>query len=143
MTAKALAPKTISLKDYKVPEEKKEKAGGGGGGGKSSAEKVTDYKRETDAIEKRTRAFDSEREAIGKSALEVAQAEGKFRLMEAAQKAGVPVTQQLTQDVDRLSLAYARAKVALGRSRGEATLIRGGVTAGRRHAVRWLQGCRA
>ena len=113
MTAKALAPKTISLKDYKVPEEKKEKAGGGGGGGKSSAEKVTDYKRETDAIEKRTRAFDSEREAIGKSALEVAQAEGKFRLMEAAQKAGVPVTQQLTQDVDRLSLAYARAKVAL------------------------------
>lgn len=104
--------KPISLADFKVPGEK-EKKEGGGGAGKSSAEKVTDYKRETDAIEKRTRAFDSKRESLGKSALEIAQTEGKFRLMEAAAKANVPVTQQLTQDVDRLSLAYAKAKVAL------------------------------
>lgn len=108
--------KPISLADFKVPGEKEKKeggGGGGGGGGKSSAEKVTDYKRETDAIEKRTRAFDSERESLGKSALDIAQTEGKFRLMEAAAKANVPVTEQLTQDVDRLSLAYAKAKVAL------------------------------
>ncbi|KQT08529.1 hypothetical protein ASG40_11665 [Methylobacterium sp. Leaf399] len=110
--AKALTPKTISLKDFKVPGEKDKKAGGGGGG-KSSAEKVSDYQREVEAIGKRTRAFDSEREAIGKSAFEVAKAEGSFKLLEAAKKANVPVTDELRTKIDGLSVAYANAKVAL------------------------------
>lgn len=105
---KALTPKTISLKDYAVKDDKEKKGKGG-----ASKEKLNDYEREIQAIEKRTRGFDSEREAIGKSATEVAKAEASFRLLEAAKKANVPVTDELRAKVDTLSTAYAAAKVRL------------------------------
>lgn len=88
-------------------DDKKKKGGGDG------AEKVNDYEREIKAIEKRTRAFDSERESLAKSATETAKAEASFRLLEAAKKANVPVTDELRAKVDTLATAYANAKVAL------------------------------
>lgn len=108
---KALAPKAIKASDY-APKDDKEKKGKGGGGG-ASKEKLNDYQKEIEAIEKRTRGFDNEREAVGKSAIEVAKAEASFRLLEAAKKANLPVTDELRAKVDTLSLAYANAKVQL------------------------------
>lgn len=105
---KALTPKTISLKDYAVKDDKEKKGKAGG-----SKEKLDDFQRETAAIEKRTRGFDNEREALGKSAIEAAKAEASFRLLEAAKKANVPVTDDLRAKVDTLSNAYAAAKVRL------------------------------
>ncbi|APX83816.1 hypothetical protein BV511_03175 [Methylorubrum extorquens] len=98
--------KTVSLKSFKVPGEKDKKE-------KGSKDKVDEYEREVASIEKRTRGFDSEREAIGKSAAEVAKAEAAFRLLEAAKKANVPVTDELRTKIDTLSTAYANAKVRL------------------------------
>lgn len=80
-------------------------------GGKK--EKLNDYQKEIEAIEKRTRAFDAEREAVGRSAIETAKSEAAFRLMEAAKKANVPITDELRAKVDTLSNAYAAAKVQL------------------------------
>lgn len=108
---KALAGKQISLDQFPVPGDKKDKKGKAGGG--ASKEKLNDYQKEIEAIEKRTRGFDNEREAVGKSAIEVAKAEASFRLLEAAKKANVPVTDELRAKVDTLSLAYANAKVQL------------------------------
>jgi len=107
---KALTPKTISLKDYAVKDDKEKK---GKAGGSASKEKLNDYQKEIEAIEKRTRGFDNEREAVGKSAIEVAKAEASFRLLEAAKKANLPITDELRAKVDTLSLAYANAKVQL------------------------------
>lgn len=103
---KALTPKTISLKDYAVKDDKEKKEKGG-------KEKLNEYEREVAAIEKRTRAFDNERASLGKSATEVAKAEASFRLMEAAKKANVPVTDELRAKVETLATAYAKAKVQL------------------------------
>ncbi|CAO4172989.1 tape measure protein [Methylorubrum populi] len=103
---KALTPKTISLKDYAVKDDKEKKERGG-------KEKLDEYEREVAAIEKRTRAFDNERASLGKSATEVAKAEASFRLMEAAKKANVPVTDELRAKVETLATAYAKAKVQL------------------------------
>lgn len=107
------AVRPVSYKRYGVPGGDKDKKGGGGSGG---GDKDNDFEKEIKAIEKRTRAFDSEREAVGKSAIEVAKAEGAFKLLEAAQKAGIPVTDTLRGKIDTLALAYANAKVALDKA---------------------------
>ena len=84
-----------------------------GKGGKGGAEKANDFEKEVAAIEKRTRAFDSERAAVGRSAQEAAKAEASFRLLEAAKKANLPITDQLRAKIDTLATSYASAKVKL------------------------------
>lgn len=77
------------------------------------SEKEDAFEREVAAIEKRTRAFDNERNALGKSATEAAKAEASFRLLEAAKKANIPITDELRGRVDSLAGAYAAAKIRL------------------------------
>lgn len=84
-----------------------------GKGGKGGAEKANDFEKEVAALEKRTRALDSERAAVGRSAQEAAKAEASFRLLEAAKKANLPVTDELRGKIDSLATAYASAKVKL------------------------------
>lgn len=84
-----------------------------GKGGKGGADKEDALEREIAAIQKRARAYDSERESLGKSATEAARAEATFRLLEAAKKANIPVTDELRGKIDTLATAYASAKVKL------------------------------
>ncbi|WP_238228826.1 tape measure protein [Methylorubrum aminovorans] len=105
--AKALAPKQISLADYKVPGDKDKK---GGGGAKS---KENDLQRETAAITKRTGALQSELTTIGQSAGVVAEAEAKFRLLEAAKKANIAVTPALMDDINKTAAAFGVATQAV------------------------------
>ena len=98
--------------DAKLKSKPGDKDGKGKGkGGKSEAEDA--FEREVAAIEKRTRAFDNERNALGKSATEAAKAEASFRLLEAAKKANIPITDELRGRVDTLATAYASAKIRL------------------------------
>ncbi|MEH3117415.1 MAG: hypothetical protein PGN25_07355 [Methylorubrum populi] len=94
--------------DAKIKPPKKDADKKGGGADKEDA-----FQKEVAAIEKRTRAFDNERAAVGRSAQEVAKAEAAFRLLEAAKKANLPITDQLKAKVDTLATAYASAKVKL------------------------------
>lgn len=87
--------------------------GAGAGDSEGSKEKLNAFEREIAMIERRTRAFDAERESIGKSAIEVARAEATFRLLEAAKRANVPVTDELRQKIGELANAYATARVKL------------------------------
>lgn len=98
--------RTVSLSDYAVPGEKE---GGRGGGGKSSQERVNEYEREIEAIQRRTRALDAEKQTIGLSAGETAKAEAAFKLLEAAKEANVAVTPELKAQIDSLSAAYGEA----------------------------------
>ncbi len=104
--AKALAPKPISIADYKVPGDKEKKAKAGGGGGK---EKENDLQRETAAIVKRTGALESELTTVGKSAGAAAEAEAKFKLLEAAKKANVTVGPALMADIEKTAAAFGVA----------------------------------
>src|SRR5690606_19162683 len=63
--------------DYALPEKEKK-------GRKSSRERINEYEREIEAIQRRTRAIDAERQTIGLSAGATAKAEAAFRLLEAA-----------------------------------------------------------
>lgn len=93
--------KTISLADYAVPGDDKEKKG--------KRERLDELQRETKAIEERTRALNAERLTIGLSAGEVAKAEARFRLLEAAKEANVAVTPELEAKVNALATAYGEA----------------------------------
>ncbi|CAJ0862055.1 hypothetical protein AMST5_01453 [freshwater sediment metagenome] len=90
---------------------------GGGSKGRAAHEKSPDeFQREIADVERRTRAYHAEREAIGKEALEVEKAKAAFDLLEAAHKAGITVTPALKEKVDALAGAYANAKVALDKA---------------------------
>lgn len=97
--------KPVSIKDFPV-----EPAGGGkaarGGGGGSSAEKVNEYQREIEAIQKRTEALRLEQQTIGLSAGEAAKAEAAHRLLNAAKEAGIAITPQMQADIARESALY-------------------------------------
>ena len=105
--AKALAPKPISIADFKVPGDKEKKGGGGSKGG--SKDKENDLQRETAAITKRTGALENELTTVGKSAGAAAEAEAKFKLLEAAKKANVAVTPALMADIEKTAAAFGVA----------------------------------
>ena len=93
-------------------------AGGGKGGGKGDGEdKKNDYQKAVEATERRIRALDSERQAVGKSAFEVSKSEAALRLEEAAKKAQIALTPTLRAQIDQLSTAYATATVQLDEAR--------------------------
>lgn len=104
---KALAGEPISLEKFPVPGEKKKKEGGG------SKEKENDLQRETAAIQKRTGALQSELTTIGQSAGVIAEAEAKFKLLEAAKKANIAVTPKLMDDINKTAAAFGVATQAV------------------------------
>jgi len=80
-------------------------------GGSSGAEAQNDFDREERSAEKRIRNLNAEAEAIGKTAYEAAYAEQQYRLMDAAKNAGVETDPKVIASIERLSAAYAEAKV--------------------------------
>jgi tape measure domain-containing protein len=89
------------------------------GGSKTKTKKDTEneFEREIADMERRARAFDMERESVGREAIEVEKAKAAFDLLEAAKKANVAVTPELEQKVDALAGAYATAKVSLDKAK--------------------------
>ncbi len=100
-SALTMRVRPIRNSDYKVPGDDKEKKG--------KRERLDELQRETKAIEERTRALNAERLTIGLSAGEVAKAEARFRLLEAAKEANVAVTPELEAKVNALATAYGEA----------------------------------
>lgn len=107
------SPTRGGLDNGSLDAKLKPKADDKDGKGKGKGETEDAFEREVAAIEKRTRAFDNERNALGKSATEAAKAEASFRLLEAAKKANIPITDELRGRVDTLATAYASAKIRL------------------------------
>lgn len=90
--------------------------GGAGGGGKSSAEKISEFQREAQAIRDQTQALQTQAAVmltVAASGEQMANASDyaavKARLLTAAQQSGLSVTPALEQQVDVLAQSYARA----------------------------------
>jgi tape measure domain-containing protein len=86
--------------------------GGGGGGGGAKKDSRNDFTRAVDGVGQRIRAYEQEAAAIGKSAFEAAKAKQEFDLLEAAKRAGIPVTDELRAKIALLGDAYATAKTS-------------------------------
>lgn len=113
--ARAGAPVTLNDGSLSSPLKRSPAAATGAGKGKKSdAEKSADeWAKDIAEIERKTRALDLEREAIGKETIEIERAKIAFDLLEEAKKANIAVTPELSAKVDALAGAYARSKVAL------------------------------
>lgn len=104
---------TQKLKPPKAEDEGGGGKGGKGGKGRSGAAKESDLKKEQENLDKRIATLNREREALSLSAFEAAKAEAAHKLLDAAKKDGVAVSDELRAKIDEQSAAYARAKVAL------------------------------
>lgn len=83
-------------------------SGGGGGGGKrSAAERLNDYQREVEAIQRRTQALTIDAQATALSQMEADKLRASTELLNAAREAGVAITPELKAQVEQLSGAYA------------------------------------
>jgi tape measure domain-containing protein len=89
----------------------------GGSKTKTRRDSENEFEREIADMERRARAFDMERESVGREAMEVEKAKATFDLLEAAKKANVAVTLELEQKVDALAGEYATAKVSLDKAK--------------------------
>lgn len=101
--------KPVSLADYAVPGEGGS-AGGGGGGG-SSAEKLSRYEREIQAIERRTEALRLEADMVGKGKQEVEKSKIALQLEQAAKRDGITISDQMRTAIDAAATGYANAKM--------------------------------
>lgn len=81
---------------------------GRGGGGKTDAEKIADLVRNAQA---EITVEQNRSKAVELSALATAELEQKTKLLNAAASAGLKITPGLTAEIDKLSAAYATAKV--------------------------------
>lgn len=95
--------------------------------GAAKKDKQDDFQKKIAELEKQARAYDMEREAIGKSALEAEKAKAAFELLEAAKKANVPVTEELRGKVDKLAEAYANSKIGLDETKKKFDDFKSGV----------------
>jgi tape measure domain-containing protein len=101
----------ISVKDprFAVPSDAKGKGGGGG----SSAEKVSDYEREVEALNKRTAALNLDIETFGRSAEAISRAKVEQELLNALQKDGVTASEAQRQKISELAQAYSETEARL------------------------------
>ena len=78
-----------------------------------SSDKLNQLDKAEKAIVKETTALGAQAAALNKTQMEGAKAEAEFKLITAAQQAGVAVTGEVKQKIDELSQSYANAKVKL------------------------------
>lgn len=83
------------------------------GDGKKTKDKIDDYERETAAIMARTDALRLEAEVFGLNTLEAEKMRAEHELLNAAEQAGIPITDAVRAEVEGLSQAYAEAAVQI------------------------------
>lgn len=97
--------------------------GRGGGGrkgrkrGGGSGTRLNEYQRETAAIEERTTKMQIQATTVGQSAGEIAKAKVQEELMNAARKAGIPLTADETAKIEALSQRYGESVTAVEEAR--------------------------
>lgn len=104
-------PDPLSIKDprFANPDDK----AGGGGGGKSSAERISDYEREVQALNKRTEALRLDIATFGQSAEAISRAKVEQQLLNALQKDGVTASEEQRAKVSELAQAFTETEARL------------------------------
>lgn len=110
---KALLTDTPPKLDLNDPAFRPEGKGGGGGGGGSAAQRISDYEREVEALNKRRQAIEFDIETFGRSAEAISRARVEQTLLTALQKDGVAVTDEQRARVAELAQAYSDTEARL------------------------------
>jgi tape measure domain-containing protein len=113
--ARAGAP--VTLNDGSLSSPLKRSPATATGAGKSKAAHENEFQKEVASLERQARAYDSEREALGKLTIEQDRAKASLELFEAAKRAGLTVDDALRAKIDATADAYARAKDAFDTAR--------------------------
>jgi tape measure domain-containing protein len=102
--------KPVSIEDPRFAVPGKE---GGGGGGKSAAERISDYDREVEALNRRTAALNLDIQTFGLSAQAISKAKAEQELLNALQKDGVTVSDEQRVKIGELATAFAETEARL------------------------------
>jgi tape measure domain-containing protein len=108
---RALPP--VSIKDAGLGVVSDAKGKGRGGGGRSGAEKVSDYEREVEALNKRTAALNLDIETFGRSAEAISRTKVEQELLNALQKDGVIASEAQRQKISELAKAFSETEARL------------------------------
>jgi tape measure domain-containing protein len=103
---------TLSVSDPRFRNEEKD-SGGGGGGGRSAAERVSDYEREVEALNKRRAAIELDIATFGRSAEAISRAKVEQQLLNALQKDGVVASEEQRAKVSELAQAFTETEAKL------------------------------
>jgi hypothetical protein len=95
----------VDVKEPKAHKAKKEKT--------PKEPKEDDYEKKIDELNKQARAFDNERESLGKLSIEQDKSKASLELLEAAKKANLTVDDAMKAKIDQTATAYANAKEKL------------------------------
>jgi hypothetical protein len=99
------APKTPSPPVTKIPIS-------------DEAKKLDEFQKATRSLRERTAELEREAQAVGKSTYENAKSRAELQLMQAAERAGIPITAERRAEIDKVSTAYAQNTVALEKAEG-------------------------
>lgn len=105
----------ISLADFPVTGGKEPKGRGGGGGKPRGATGQTpdELQREIEQIRQRTAALGIEADSVGSSTFEAEKLKAVHDLLNAARQAGIPISDQLRQQIENEATAFATASQKL------------------------------
>jgi hypothetical protein len=99
------APKEPSLPVTKIPIS-------------DEARKLDEFQKATRSLRERTAELERETKAVGASTYEQAKSRAELQLLQAAERAGIPITAERRAEIDKVSTAYAQNTVALERAEG-------------------------
>jgi tape measure domain-containing protein len=87
--------------------------GGAGGGGRSAAERISNYDREVEALNRRTAALQLDITTFGQSAAAISKAKVEQELLNALQKDGISASEEQRQKVSELAQTFVDAEQRL------------------------------
>ncbi len=99
---------TVSVDDFAPPA-----SGSGGSSGGSSTRALDDFQRQIQLIKERTDALRVEQSVVGASVEVEARAKASQDLLNAARRAGIPLTAELSAQIDQIAGLYAQEVLEL------------------------------
>ncbi len=107
-------PAPLSTKDarFKV-EGDDEETGGSGNSARGRAQRISDYDREVEALNRRTQALNLDIATFGQSTQAISRAKVEQQLLNALQKDGVPITEEQRAKVSELAAAFVETESKL------------------------------
>jgi tape measure domain-containing protein len=105
------AVKPVSLKQFPIDDD--EETGGGGRAAAGRAQRISDYEREVQALNRRTAALNLDISTFGQSAEAISRAKIEQQLLNALQKDGVTVSDEQRGKIAELAQAYTETEARL------------------------------
>ncbi len=106
-------PQPLSTKDPRYAVDDDEETGGTGRSAAGRAQRISDYEREVEALNRRTQALSLDIATFGQSAQAISKAKVEQQLLNALQKDGVTVSDEQRAKISELAAGFTEAEARL------------------------------